>query len=358
MNKKILLIVFLTAIVSVLVTSTYFFFHPKEKVITNLKVIRKTIKFHRNITRDSSLPANNPPVVKAVDAYHMRPDDLVLGVKYKNITRAYPRWYLVSYHVVNDTINNQPLLVTQCEVCSAATAFLPVIKKNGLFSLSFVACDHLKGTFSICDVQTNTIWHPFTGLALHGQYEGIQLERVPAKMVKWKNWLRAHPDTEVVLSSTEQKNRWHGHTPESDINSTWLPPNMRKTANLKNDSFAQSELVYGFLSDHGKDTFVLSVKEINENSIKIFLYNNKKYFILRGNDYFYSAFSSENNEVDKLTISSNNPIKIKSNNGGIWDESGNYLEHSKIKENLVHHSGYLTEWWEWVSINENSHLLK
>ena len=51
---------------------------------------------------------NNPGVVPASAASHMEADDLVFGVVVKGQPRAYPRWVMVAYHVVNDTINDVP----------------------------------------------------------------------------------------------------------------------------------------------------------------------------------------------------------------------------------------------------------
>ncbi len=54
------------------------------------------------------LPLNNPGVAPASAASHMEADDLVFGVVVKGQPRAYPRWVMVAYHVVNDTINDVP----------------------------------------------------------------------------------------------------------------------------------------------------------------------------------------------------------------------------------------------------------
>ena len=48
------------------------------------------------------LPLNNPPVVDPAEAYHVRPDDIVLGVLVGESARAYPWYLLANYHAVND----------------------------------------------------------------------------------------------------------------------------------------------------------------------------------------------------------------------------------------------------------------
>ena len=87
-------------------------------------------------------------------AAHMAPDDLVFGVIVNGRPRAYPRWILLNYHVVNDTIKDEPLYLAHCEVCSASSAFRPVIEPMLKGSLTFMICGLRGGTFEVCDNQT------------------------------------------------------------------------------------------------------------------------------------------------------------------------------------------------------------
>jgi hypothetical protein len=54
---------------------------------------------------------NNPIYVLAAAAEHTRPDDEIVGVFYKNQARAYPAWAASHYHIINDTVGGEPLLV-------------------------------------------------------------------------------------------------------------------------------------------------------------------------------------------------------------------------------------------------------
>ena len=153
-----------------------------------------------------SLPLNNPPYVVG-DQSFMRDDDVVLGVRYKGVVRAYPLWVLSKYHVVNDTFNYQdPLFIAFCEMCSSTAAFIPLVKRFskapspderrlGVSSeikpmpLSFRMSGMGFGTFQICDTQTLSSWHPFSGESLTGPLLGAKMERVPVYIDTWKNWL-------------------------------------------------------------------------------------------------------------------------------------------------------------------------
>src|SRR5438034_1686681 len=79
---------------------------------------------------------DDPDMVAAGDARHMRADDYVVGVTFADQHRAYPLWVIDNYHVINDRVGGKRLMVTSCERCQSGAAFaLPpdVEARRGLF---------------------------------------------------------------------------------------------------------------------------------------------------------------------------------------------------------------------------------
>ena len=54
---------------------------------------------------------NNPTYVLAAAAEQTRPDDEIVGVFYNDKARAYPAWAASHYHIINDTLGGEPLLI-------------------------------------------------------------------------------------------------------------------------------------------------------------------------------------------------------------------------------------------------------
>lgn len=191
--------------------------------------------------RSWALPLNNPPVVPTAEASQMRPDDPVVGVLVDARARAYPWWIVANYHVVNDTwidadvapgetwtgttAEDSPgaplrrttaVLVTLCEACSAASAFLPAFADQPENPLVFSTTIgrvpdqyHAVGTFTMSDLQTNSRWHPLSGQAQSGPFAGRQLRRVPAVLDRWDDWRRDFPDGDVLVAADEMRRRPH-----------------------------------------------------------------------------------------------------------------------------------------------------
>ena len=58
------------------------------------------------------MPLYSPSFLAADQAEYLGDEELVLGVEWAGEVRAYPARMLRYHHVVNDTVEGEPLLVT------------------------------------------------------------------------------------------------------------------------------------------------------------------------------------------------------------------------------------------------------
>ena len=151
--------------------------------------------------RAYTLPLNNPDMIPADQANHMKDEDVVLGVFIQGQARAYPWWLTSNYHVINDTVDDTPLLIALCEVCGGAAAFRPVVPDLPGRSLSFQIGGVSRGTIELVDQQTFSKWRPFLGTAFEGPLQGRSLENYPLLVMTWKEWHQRYPKSWVVNGS-------------------------------------------------------------------------------------------------------------------------------------------------------------
>ena len=119
---------------------------------------------------------------------------LVIGVQVQTKDgntqfRAYPLTHFAKTAVINDTLDDVPLLIFH-DKKSFATA---VFKRS-------VAAD--TRTFSpkdrhFVEDDTETRWNLITGEAVSGKDGGNRLERLPAVNIYWFAWARYHPETSI-----------------------------------------------------------------------------------------------------------------------------------------------------------------
>ena len=64
------------------------------------------------IPRHGFVPLDNPSFIASDNAEHLADDELVLGIEWASKVRAYPLRMLRYHHIVNDTVDGKPLLIT------------------------------------------------------------------------------------------------------------------------------------------------------------------------------------------------------------------------------------------------------
>lgn len=266
--------------------------------------------------RQYALPLNNPGFVPNSEAKNMQDEDLVVGVSIAGDHRAYPWWAMVSYHVVNDTFQRTPVLITLCEICSGSSAFIARHPRDSNRTLSFQACGMGKGTFVLCDHETRSLWHPFLGEAESGEFKGMALERIPTLMMKWKDWKQRFPNGKVLLVADSLRKRKHGRSQRPG--NAYLPKRFNEFSNLKDDRLPKNELVVGIRPIGEEKALAIPFRLFSTQTDKIQLKRGKRNLTVERT----SAFSA-----------------VVYNN-------------SKIE------SSYVTEWYEWVSSFPDSEIYK
>ncbi len=149
-------------------------------------------------------PLNDPAWTDAYD--HLRDDDPVLGLYLGRRAWALPWWIIKNHHVANLAVDDLPVLATLCEMCSGAAAFRA--EADGR-RLTFRPRGHYNGTILLEETSTESLWSPFTGVALAGVMRGAALERLPLWQCLWSEWLALHPTT-MVLYGEQALREGHG----------------------------------------------------------------------------------------------------------------------------------------------------
>ena len=346
-----------TAVIFSIVMSFVVGYFIRDIIRTESRPVSEKLAKFAHETREYSLPLNNPDTVLANEATHMKDDDLVYGVIFKNYARAYPRWIMTAFHVANDTINGKALVVLQCEVCSSAAAFVPEIKEIAYAPIAFTPCGYSKGTFQICDNYTDSLWHPFSGLAFEGPLKGIRLhERIPVVTQKWKQWKENHPQTDVVFASGHIRQRNHNQGHEYGVGEPLIPPELAKTADLSDVRLPPNALVFGVADYDLERTVAFPVKELaGEKQIVDYDLAGQRIVIVKHDEFAISGFYAPR-DSGRFRILKIKPFTIVDERGGHWNSFGLPTVDSKNQEPLKLVDGYFAEWYEWASAHPRSDI--
>ena len=119
---------------------------------------------------------------------------LVIGVQVpaKDDTthfRAYPLTHFTETALINDTLDEVPLLIFHDKTSFATAVFTRNVAGE---VLTFIPKDR-----HFAEDNTGTRWNLITGEATSGKENGTRLKRLPAVNIYWFAWARYYPETTI-----------------------------------------------------------------------------------------------------------------------------------------------------------------
>jgi len=115
----------------------------------------------------------------------INPKEIILGFQQNNIYKAYKQSDIESHIIINDFIGETPVMLISL-FPQNTRAFERILDDKLL--------DFVYSNDRIFDSQTNSEWN-YDGLAISGEYEGKQLQRMAIEPGFWFEWVAFHPNT-------------------------------------------------------------------------------------------------------------------------------------------------------------------
>lgn len=193
----------------------------------------------------------------------LKEDDLVIGVAFEgweqedDPVKAYPVKIMNWHEVVNDFVNENPVVVTYCPLCMTPRVYGRLF--DGGKSVDFgVSGMLLNSNLVLYDRDTKSLWSQFDGQALAGPLKGRQLTAYPSRIMKWKDWLAQYPTT-VVLSTDTGFDRSYDEYPYGDYEKI---PDVYFPLEHQDNRREPKEMVFGIVvGDQAKAYPELELKE-------------------------------------------------------------------------------------------------
>ena len=120
-------------------------------------------------------------------------DDIILGVNYNGIQKAYPLFILDRHQVVNDVFNNESVVISYCPLTNHGTAHKTMrSEKEQVFGVSGLLynCNLL-----FYDLETESLWSQVLGKAICGKMKGESLHPIQLEIMSWNSWRNQFPAT-------------------------------------------------------------------------------------------------------------------------------------------------------------------
>ncbi len=157
---------------------------------------------------DGGIPALAEENIKFVSVEEadkwIEDNELVLAIEHNGEKRVYPLQILVWHEIVNDKINDEPILVTYCPLCGSGIAYERRIEIDGEgIETRFGTSGKLyNSNLVMYDEETETYWQQIDGKAIVGELTGQELKEISIDTVVWREWKSFHPDSRVLSQDT------------------------------------------------------------------------------------------------------------------------------------------------------------
>ncbi|MBI4177222.1 MAG: DUF3179 domain-containing protein [Candidatus Aenigmarchaeota archaeon] len=204
-----------------LVYAAYFQLNPPARTVGSVKSLVNMSEISTPLPEGAIPEINNPKFVAAQGVTYPEDKDLVVGVVYNGVVKAYPVKILNYHEVINDNFSGKPVTVTYCALCRIPAVYEGKLSgKTAAFRVTGLLYN---SNDILVDVETRSYWQQITGQAIIGNAIGKNLTRIPSEMTMWAFWKVKYPDT-LVMSSDTGFDRDYGTDPyggyeESD--DTW-----------------------------------------------------------------------------------------------------------------------------------------
>ena len=135
------------------------------------------------------------------DSY-LADEALGIGLEINGEPRFYPNQILVWHSVINDVIEDTPVLISFCPFCSSSVVFSREVEGS---VLTFQTSTKLwQDNLLMRDTNNtnNSLWSSLIGEAIYGPRTSAKLELLPSQNTTYAEWKALHPETKVLSTNT------------------------------------------------------------------------------------------------------------------------------------------------------------
>lgn len=163
--------------------------------------------------KDGIPPIENPQYATVAEAdKFLQPDDVVFGLDYKGVVKAFPQNILVWHEIINEEIAGEKISVTYCPLTGSTVSYKGRSKADGK-PLTFGTSGKLvNSNLLMYDRQSDSTWPQVLGVGITGPNKGHRLDTVPTVWTTWSRWKLKYPNS-LVLSRKTGHLRAYGRDP-------------------------------------------------------------------------------------------------------------------------------------------------
>lgn len=286
------------------------------------------------------IPAlENPELITPTQAdFFLQPDDLVIGFKVGEETRAYPHKILDWHEIINDELNGFPIAITYCPLTGTAIGWgreingeLTTFGVSGLlYNTNLIPYDRL----------TDSNWSQILTESVNGKLVGKTVPTYTLVETTWQTWKELYPNTSVVSTNTGYARNYDfypygGYRTNSNL--------LFNVANLDQRLQIKTR-VLGLIDGEEAKVYPLSLfgnsnvvyNDEFKGSELIVLGNTTKNYAVA-----YKRVLEDGTRLDFTAVNGEGDIVLADNEGNKWNIFGEAVEGPRKGNSLVQTESYI-----------------
>lgn len=330
--------------------SAYSQLNPPVRPIGSVKSLVNISQVSIALPEGAIPEINNPVFVTAGNVTYPHDDDVVVGVVYNGIAKAYPLNILSWHEVVNDNFSGKPVALTYCVFCRTAIAYESKIAGK---TLTFRVTGLLYNANDLLvDIQTRSYWQQITGEAVTGDKIGKNLTKIPTEMTTWGLWKARHPET-LLLSANTGFDRDYTINPyvgyEESENTQYFP-------GVENRTLFVKDIIYGVAFNDGSKAYpknnATSAGVIND------MVGKNKLLIMHDKDLDTVKIFSRVLKSSELNFKLMDGKIIDTNTNSVWNYDGVAIDGPMNTEKLKRVDATHSFWYVWAAFYPKTEIFR
>ncbi|MEE9173770.1 MAG: DUF3179 domain-containing protein [Thermoplasmata archaeon] len=286
----------------------------------------------------------------------LKPTDIVFGLDYRGVRRAYPQRILVWHEIANDRPSGRGLSITYCPLTGSQIAFeLPTASASETLGVSG---NLVNSNLLMYDRVTDSNWPQILGTAINGQRCASVLAEVPLIWTTWDRWRQRHPDTDVLTTETgflRDYNRDPYGLYNPDPHGYYRNDNLIFPVMNRSDRFPPKKVVYGVKV--GDEQLAIPAEEFHAVRVKNVALGGAPLVALQDGDLDVVRVFRREVEGSPLTFQHAGGRILDAESETLWSPEGVGLEGSFRGTALTPVSAVNVMWFAWYAFYPGTQVL-
>ena len=300
--------------------------------------------------KDGIPSIDDPKFTTVSNAGFLTDDDLVIGIFYDGVAKAYAHSVLNWHEVVNDEIGGKFITINYCPLTGTAFGWESI--SNGEKSTFGVSGLLYNANLILYDRNTDSNWSQLKLECVNGELIEDKPSLLNVIETDWKTWKALYPNTKV-LSTETGFSRNYGNSPYGDYATNHS--RFIFTPSILNAALPNKERIYAIINEENSKVYQFS-NFTNGKVIKD-TFNGTNYLII-GNETLINGFELSSEHASLTFEYDLNGIDnfIKDNEGNKWSVLGEAIQGPRTGEILSGAKSVMSYWFAIAAFYPNPEI--